>query len=111
MDIAWAALLKVEDVIRQDKKSGIADLSRLLSGKAGTKISVQKSDSSDPGHPGSVSFDLRLVMVYGVPIPQTAEKVRETVINEVKTLTGYDVERVDIIVERLIHPEEAEKED
>lgn len=111
MDIAWAALQKVEDVIRKEPKNALSGLSRLLTGKAGSKISVQKSDSDDQSQPGSVAFDLRLVMVYGVAIPDVAVKVRETVIKEVKLYTGYDVERVDITVERLIHPGEIEKED
>lgn len=109
-DIALAALHKVEDVIRQERKSAFAGLSRLLTGKAGSKINVQKSDSGEKAQPGSVAFDLRLVMVYGVSIPQVAEKVRETVIKDVNTLTGYEVERVDITVERLVRPDEIEKE-
>lgn len=110
-DIAWAALHKVEDVIRQEKKGAFSGLSRLLTGKAGSKINVQKSDGGDKVESGNVSFDLRLVMVYGVSIPEVAEKVREAVIKEVKTLTGYEVERVDITVEKLIHPEDMSKED
>ena len=110
-DIAWAALHKVEDVIRQEKKGAFSGLSRLLTGKAGSKINVQKSDGGDKAESGNVSFDLRLVMVYGVSIPEVAEKVREAVIKEVKTLTGYEVERVDITVEKLIHPEDMSKED
>lgn len=110
-DIAWAALHKVEDVIRQEKKGTFSGLSRLLTGKAGSKINVEKSDGDDKVETGSVSFDLRLVMVYGVSIPEVAEKVREAVIKEVKTLTGYHVARVDIVVERLIHPEDMEKDE
>ena len=50
-------------------------------------------------------------MVYGVVIPEVAEKVRDTVIKEVNAITGYEVERVDITVEKLIHPDELGKED
>ncbi len=110
-DIAWAALRKVEDVIRQERKSAFAGLSRLLTGKAGSKISVQKSEGGEEALPGRVAFDLRLVMVYGVSIPEVAKSVREAVIKEVKTLTGYEVERVDITVEKLVQPGEIEKED
>jgi len=110
-DIAWAALRKVEDVIRQERKSAFAGLSRLLTGKAGSKISVQKSEGGEEALPGRVVFDLRLVMVYGVSIPEVAKSVREAVIKEVKTLTGYEVERVDITVEKLVQPGEIEKED
>lgn len=110
MDIAMAALHKVEDVIRQERKSAFSGLGRLLTGKGNSKISVQKSDGDDKAQTGSVSFDLRLVMVYGVVIPEVAEKVRDTVVKEVNSITGYEVEKVDITVEKLVHPEELEKE-
>ncbi|HOB35522.1 MAG: Asp23/Gls24 family envelope stress response protein [Firmicutes bacterium] len=109
VDIAMAALQKVEDVIRQQRKGAFAGLGRLLSGKMGTKVFVQKNDGEN-GDPGSVSFDLRLVMVYGVVIPEVAEKVREAVIKDVSAITGYHVDRVDITVERLVHPDEVEKD-
>lgn len=110
VDIAMAALQKVEDVIRQDKKSAFAGLSRLLTGKMASKVNVQKSEGEDESFSGSVSFDLRLVMVYGVVIPDVAKKVREAVIEEVTSITGYTVDKVDITVDRLARPEEMEKE-
>ncbi len=110
MGIAMAALHKVEDVIRQERKSTFSGLGRLLTGKGDSKITVQKSDGDEQSPSGSVSFDLRLVMVYGVVIPEVAEKVRDTVVKEVSSITGYEVEKVDITVERLVHPEEIEKE-
>lgn len=110
VDIAMAALQKVEDVIRQDKKSAFAGLSRLLTGKMVSKVNVQKSEGEDESFSGSVSFDLRLVMVYGVVIPDVANKVREAVIEEVTSITGYTVDKVDITVDRLVRPEEMEKE-
>lgn len=111
VDISMAALQKVEDVIRQQRKGTFAGLSRLLTGKMASKINVQKSDSDEEkAVPGSVSFDLRLVMVYGVNIPEVAEKVREAVVKDVSSLTGYSVERVDITVEKLVRPEDLEKE-
>lgn len=110
VDIAMAALHKVEDVIRQERKGAFSGLSRLLSGRMGSKVTVQKSDGDEDDFAGNVTFDLRLVMVYGVVIPEVAEKVREAVIKEVSTITGYNVERVDITVERLVRPEEMEKE-
>lgn len=110
VDIAMAALHKVEDVIRQERKGAFAGLGRLLTGKMASKVNVQKSDGEDDSFSGSVSFDLRLVMVYGVVIPEVAEKVREAVIQEVSNLTGYTVDRVDITVDRLVHPDDMEKE-
>ena len=109
-DIALAALRKVDDVIRQERKGTLAGLSRLLTGKFASKISVQKSDDEEGDSLGTVSFDLRLVVTYGVVIPEVATKVREAVIKDVTTLTGYKVDRVDIIVEKLVQPEEIANE-
>lgn len=109
-DIALAALRKVDDVIRQERKGTLAGLSRLLTGKFASKISVQKSDDEEGDSLGTVSFDLRLVVTYGVVIPEVATKVREAVIKDVTTLTGYKVDRVDIVVEKLVQPEEIANE-
>ena len=108
-DIALAALQKVDDVIRQERKGTFSGLSRLLTGKFASRINVEKSDAEDA--PGTVSFDLRLVVSYGVVIPDVALKVREAVIKDVTTLTGYKVDRVDITVEKLVHPEEVPTEE
>lgn len=103
-DIALAALQKVDDVIRQQRKGTLSGLSRLLTGKFASKINVEKSDGDEDL--GTVSFDLRLVVTYGVVIPEVAAKVREAVIKDVTTFTGYKVDRVDITVEKLVQPEE-----
>jgi len=107
-DIAMAALQKVEDVIRQQRKGAFANLSRLLTGKLASKVAVQKTDGDEDSFSGSVSFDLRLVVVYGVVIPDVAEKVREAVIKDVTAITGYTVDRVDITVEKMVRPEDME---
>ncbi|HBI55380.1 MAG TPA: Asp23/Gls24 family protein [Firmicutes bacterium] len=103
-DIALAALQKVDDVIRQQRKGTLSGLSRLLTGRFASKINVEKSEGDEDL--GTVSFDLRLVVTYGVVIPEVAAKVREAVIKDVTTFTGYKVDRVDITVEKLVQPEE-----
>ena len=107
-DIALAALQKVDDVIRQQRKGTLSGLSRLLTGRFASKINVEKSEGDEDL--GTVSFDLRLVVTYGVVIPEVAAKVREAVIKDVTTLTGYKVDRVDIVVEKLVRPEEIANE-
>lgn len=44
------------------------------------------------------AVDLRLVVQYGRPIVGLAEDVRERVVHEVETLTGYEVTEVNIAV-------------
>jgi len=111
VDIARESLKKVEDVTRQNKKGAFSGLERLLTGKMTSKVIVKKADADgEEAAPGTVSFDLRLILVYGVNIPEVAEKVRETVAKDVSSITGYQVERVDITVEKVVRPEEMEKE-
>lgn len=111
VDIALASLQQVENVIRQNKKGALAGLGNLFSGKMASKVLVHKQDDEeDNAQPGQVTFDLRLVMVFGVNIPEVAEKVRAAVAKEVNAITGYSVERIDITVERLVRPEELEED-
>lgn len=104
-DIARAALHTVEDVIRQERKGA---LGRLFTGRLASKVNVKKSDTEGGGIPGSVSFDLRLTVAYGVNIPEVASKVRDAVVKDVSNITGYEVERVDITVEKLVQAEDLE---
>jgi uncharacterized alkaline shock family protein YloU len=50
--------------------------------------------------------DLSLAIEYGRQIPQTAEAVRNNVINRVETLTGLRVTEVNITVNAVLFPEE-----
>ena len=105
-DITKQALYKVEEVTRQKEKGGIG---RIFTGKLGSKVTVKKNDTESSGSPGTVSFELRLTVAYGVNIPEVAEKVRDAVIKDINAITGYDVERIDITVDKLVRPEELEK--
>jgi uncharacterized alkaline shock family protein YloU len=42
-------------------------------------------------------------------IPEVAKQLKEKIISEIQTLTGYSVERVDIYVEKIILPEQVEE--
>ena len=111
VDIARASLQKVEDVTRQDRKGPLSGLGRILTGKLASTVNVKKADADEAeAAPGTVSFDLRLELVYGVNIPEVAIKVRDAVKKDVTAITGYEIERVDITVERLVRPEEIVKD-
>ena len=112
VDITMAALLKVEDVIRQERKGALSGLGRLFSGRLSSEIKVQKSEIDEEGAeaPGEVSFDLKLTVAYGVNIPEAAKKVRDAVAKDIHSITGYKVDKVDITVERMVRPEELEAE-
>ena len=55
----------------------------------------------------AVAFEIKLTLIYGVRIPEVVEKVRAAVKAEVENLTGYAVQRIDVLVEKLVRPEPA----
>lgn len=52
------------------------------------------------------AVDLRMVMNYGVSIPQVAEAVRQNVISRIQAITGLAVKEVNIDVSDLYFPED-----
>ncbi len=109
-EIARTAMLTVNDVFRQERKGALAELTQMLSGRFAPQISVKKNVSEEGATVplGSVSFDMKLTLVYGVNIPDAVNRVRQAVITEVEAITGYKVEAIDITVEKLVKPEKAE---
>lgn len=55
-----------------------------------------------------VAVDLRMVVLYGVNIPQLADVVRRNISNRVSAITGLIVKEVNINVVDLFFPEEAQ---
>ena len=54
-------------------------------------ITVEMNDSS-------VSVELRVILQYGVEIPQIANELKETVAAEITKLSGMRVDHVNIVV-------------
>lgn len=52
------------------------------------------------------AFDLRIVVEYGVSIPQVADAVRQNVTERIQAMTGLRVKEVNIEVSDLHFPEE-----
>ncbi|MDH2424413.1 Asp23/Gls24 family envelope stress response protein [Sphaerisporangium sp. TRM90804] len=48
-------------------------------------------------------------VVYPAPVRQVARRVRESVAGRVRELTGLDARQVDVVVRRLVHPEEEQR--
>lgn len=59
----------------------------------------------------TVSIDLYIVVEYGVRIPELAWEVQENVKNNVETMTGLTVDKVNIHIEGVNFPKEADKEE
>ncbi|HHY70283.1 MAG TPA: Asp23/Gls24 family envelope stress response protein [Thermoanaerobacterales bacterium] len=111
VEIAKEAMRKVEEVYKQERKGGLAGFTRMFVDRFAPQISVKKTDPTEfEESAGNVSFEVKVTIVYGVKIPEVAEKAREKIISEVETLTGYTVEKVDLVIERIIKPEEVQEE-
>lgn len=103
MEIARSAMRTINEVSRQDKKGTLAELTQLVSEKIAPQIVVKRVERE--GEPPSVSFDMKLTLIYGVRIPEVVEKVRTVVKTEIETMTGYRVDHIDILVDKLVRPE------
>lgn len=111
VEIAREAIQKVEDVFRQEKKGALLGLTRVFTERFAPQITVKKTESaaSENGF-GTVSLDVKISVLYGVNIPEVAKKVREKIVSEIESLTGYTVEKVDINIEKIVKPEQAAEE-
>ena len=105
LEIARSAMQNVNEVARQEKKSPLAELTQLFSERIAPQIVVKRVETPDLAP--AVSFDIKLTLIYGVRIPEVVEKVRGAIKTEVENLTGSKVERIDILVEKLIRSEPA----
>ncbi|MCR4432366.1 MAG: Asp23/Gls24 family envelope stress response protein [Tepidanaerobacteraceae bacterium] len=111
VEIAREAIQKVEDVFRQEKKGALLGLTRVFTERVAPQITVKKTEGAllENGF-GTVSLDVKISVLYGVNIPEVAKKVREKIVSEIETLTGYTVEKVDINIEKIVKPEQVAEE-
>ena len=105
LEIARSAMQNVNEVARQEKKSALAGLTQLFSERIAPQIVVKRLEAEDLTL--TVAFEIKLTLIYGVRIPEVVEKVRAAVKAEVENLTGYAVQRIDVLVEKLVRPEPA----
>jgi uncharacterized alkaline shock family protein YloU len=103
LEIARSAMSSVNEVARLEKKGALAELTQLFSERMAPQIVVKRinAEGSDP----AVAFEIKLTLIYGVRIPEVVEKVRSSVKSEVENLTGVGVERIDILIEKLVRSE------
>ena len=103
LEIARSAMQNVNEIARQEKKSPLAELTQLFSERIAPQIVVKRIETEDLAP--TVSFDIKLTLIYGVRIPEVVDKVRSAIKTEVEKLTGSKVDRIDILVEKLIRSE------
>ena len=105
VEIARSAMRNVNEVARQEKKGALAEITQLFSERMAPQIIVKRLAAE--GAAPAVSFDIKLTLIYGVRIPEVVEKVRSSIKTEVEHLTGVNVDKIDILIEKLIRPETA----
>ena len=85
--------------------SAIGELAGILGAKKKGSRGV-KVDLSD----GTCQIDVFIIVEYGVKIPDIAWEVQESVKNNVESMTGMDVSKVNIHVEGVSFEKEEEKD-
>lgn len=91
--IVRKATLEVEGVIRLAGSSLVDNLAEIVGSKKiqGRAIAVEMNESS-------VSVEVRVVLEYGVLVPEVAEEIKGAVAAEIVKLTGMSVARVNVVV-------------
>ena len=109
-ETARTAMQQVNEVFLDHSKKGpLLGLAQIVTDKVAPQVIVRKNEAETAeGAAGKIAFELKLTLLYGANIPDVSRKVRETVIREVESLTGYKVEKIDITVEKLVKPEKLE---
>jgi len=117
-DLAKTAMSKVENVAAATEEGGsLAAVVKKVADRVIPQVVVKKTDAvaaEDEAHQstvGHVSFEIKVTVLYGANIPETTVKLRSVLVEEVEKITGFQVDKIDVIVEKLIKPEAAaEKE-
>ena len=117
-DLAKTAMSKVDNVAAAPEDvSALAAVVKKVADSVIPQIIVKKTDAiagdddSQQATVGRVSFEIKITVVYGANIPETTTKLRQVLVDEVEHITGYQVDKVDVIVEKLVKAESvAEKE-
>lgn len=88
--------------IATTQTTGVAGMYASFAGGIAEMLGAKKNPSKgvkvDMGD-GKAGIDLYIVVEYGVRIPELAWEIQESVKNNVETMTGLDVERVNIHIE------------
>jgi uncharacterized alkaline shock family protein YloU len=105
--LARIVLESADEVFYQEKKGNFSQFFGDKNTRTGILIR-RKDGDDDLVESGSVSFEIKLSILYGVSIPEALRKIREVLASEVKNITGFNVETVDITVERIIRLDKAD---
>jgi uncharacterized alkaline shock family protein YloU len=112
IELAKIVMAKVECVVASNGESGaFAAFAKRVAERVVPPVVVKKVDAISAtedvaGVEGHVSFEIKVKMLYGSSIPDTIDELRAALVKEIETITGYQVDRIDVIVDRLVKEEE-----
>ena len=99
--------------IAATQTSGVAGMYASFAGGIAEKLGAKKNPSKgvkvEMGD-GNVKIDLYIVVDYGVRIPELSWEVQESVKNNVETMTGLEVEKVNIHIEGVNFKDDEDEE-
>ena len=111
-DLAKTAMSKVENVAAAPEDvSTLAAVVKKVADRVIPQVIVKKTDAiagddeNQQSTVGRVSFEIKITVIYGANIPETTTKLRQVLLDEVEHITGYQVDKVDVIVEKLVKAE------
>ena len=112
-DLVKTAMSKVGSVaVSTGEGSTLAVIAKKVAERVVPQVNVKKTDAitgeGDQGTVGHVAFEVKVTVIYGANIPDTVVALREMIVKEVETITGYQVDKVDVLVEKLLKSEELE---
>lgn len=117
VELAKTAMQKVDNVVAGNTaKDPLGQLVKSVAERFNPHIQVKKNDKDKEKQidvieadaeamAHTVSFELKLTLVYGVRIPDVVANVRKQITEEVEKISGYKVDKIDVLVNELIKPE------
>ena len=113
-DLVKTAMSKVDNVaVSIGDEGSLVAIAKKVAERVAPQVNVKKSDAvageGEQATAGHVTFEVKVTVVYGANIPDTTVKLRDMIVKEVEAITGYQVDKVDVIVEKLIKPEDKVK--
>ena len=94
------AALEQEGVSRLAGSALVDDIANLV----GSRRMQARAISVELGEDGRVGIEIKLNLIFGVRIPDVAERVQRAVINTVEEITGMTVVRVNVLIQEIEDP-------
>ena len=112
VELAKTAMSRIESIDNNTgNKTSLAGIAKLVANKVAPHINVKKADTENEEETAlTVSFELKISILYGQNIPDVVNNVRDAVKEEVERLSGYTVDKIDVLVEKLVKPDATETE-